>query len=162
MRRLNGYNRIFGAGPIGLFISVALLLVAIDLKSMFGIPQIFVDHETIRLFIFVVFAVICIMVVVWSLKSLNPLSRGKTLTTTGAFKYFRHPLYAAFITFFDFGLVILLNNWAFVFWAILLHPLWHILVKKEENMLGELFPNDYQGYCQVTGRFFPRLTMRKP
>jgi protein-S-isoprenylcysteine O-methyltransferase Ste14 len=158
---MNGFNRIFGSGPVGLFISVALFLLANFLKRMLNIPEIFVDHETIRVSVFISLTVICIMVVGWSFKSLDPRLRGKTLTTTGAFRYFRHPLYAAFVTFFDFGLAILLNNWAFVCWAFLLHPIWHFLVRKEENMLREVFPNDYEEYCKITGRFFPRLIMKK-
>lgn len=156
--QMNGFNRIFGSGPAGLLISVALLLLAKITKDMLNIPAIFIDHESIRVSAFFTLTIVCIVVVVWSFRSLDPRLRGRTLVTTGAFKYFRHPLYAAFITFFDFGLVILLNNWVFVLWAVLLHPLWHFLVEREEKMLKAAFPNEYREYYKATGRFFPRIS----
>ncbi|HUI30732.1 MAG TPA: isoprenylcysteine carboxylmethyltransferase family protein [Candidatus Acidoferrales bacterium] len=158
---MNDFNRIFGSGPVGLSISIILLLLSNYLRNTFNIPEIFADHYAIRLAIFIILTAVSIAVVGWSFKSLNPMLRGRNLIRTGAFKYFRHPLYGAFLTFFDFGLAILLNNWVFVCWAFLLHPIWHFLVKREENVLTEAFPNDYEEYCKVTGRFFPRLITKK-
>jgi protein-S-isoprenylcysteine O-methyltransferase Ste14 len=73
------------------------------------------------------------------------------------FKYVRHPLYAAFLDFFDFGLAVLLNNWIYIIWAVLLHPVWHLLINKEEEDLKKIFPGEYEEYCKNTGRFIPRI-----
>jgi protein-S-isoprenylcysteine O-methyltransferase Ste14 len=154
---MNNFNRIFGSGPKGLLISLVLLFLAFYLKDLFGIPKIFADQIFIRQSIFWLLTVISVAIIIWSLVSLNPKLRGKTLITTGALKYFRHPLYAAFLSFFNFGLAILLNNWTFVVWAVLLHPVWHLLVKGEEKSLEAIFPNEYREYCKRTGRFFPKL-----
>jgi len=154
---MNNFNRIFGSGPKGLLISLVLLYFSFYLKDLLGIPKIFNDQIFIRQSIFGLLTIASIAVIIWSLISLNPNLRGKTLVTTGALKYFRHPLYAAFLSFFNFGLAILLNNWIFIFWAILLHPIWHLLVAEEEKTLKATFPNDYEKYCKNTGRFFPRL-----
>jgi protein-S-isoprenylcysteine O-methyltransferase len=84
-------------------------------------------------------------------------SRGRELITTGVFNYFRHPLYAAFITFFDFGIAIYVNSWIFIIWAIIQHPIWHIIIRSEEKMMVEIFRDKYVEYCKITGRFFPRI-----
>ncbi len=158
---INTFNRIFGSGPIGLLISLILLFLAFYLKNSVNIPRIFVDQNFLRLSIFALLTIVSIVIIIWSLISLNPKLRGKTLITTGAFKYFRHPLYAAFLIFFNFGFAILLNNWIFIIWAVLLHPIWHLLVVREEKDLMNIFPNEYQKYCRNTGRFFPKLITRK-
>jgi protein-S-isoprenylcysteine O-methyltransferase Ste14 len=154
---MNNFNRIFGSGPIGLLISLVLLFFAFYLKDLFDTPKIFIDQDFIRQSIFGLLTIISIAVIIWSLVSLNPKLRGKTLITTGALKYFRHPLYAAFLSFFNFGLAILLNNWIFIIWAIILHPIWHWLVRGEEKALETIFPREYEEYCKKTGRFFPKL-----
>ncbi|MCK9577983.1 isoprenylcysteine carboxylmethyltransferase family protein [bacterium] len=154
---MSNFDRIFGSGPIGLLISLVLLFFAFYLKDLFDIPKIFIAQDSIRLLIFIILTIVSGVIIVWSIVSLNPKLRGKTLVTTGALKYFRHPLYAAFLTFFNFGLAILLNNWIFIVWAVILHPIWHLLIIKEEKMLKEIFPNDYEDYCKKTGRFFPKI-----
>ncbi len=158
---MNNFNRIFGSGPLGLFISLALLFLAFYLKNLLNIPNIFIDQEFIRISIFIFLTIVSILIIIWSVISLNPKLRGKTLITTGALKYFRHPLYAAFLTFFNFGLAILLNNWIFIIWAVLLHPIWHLLVIEEEKILKITFPDDYEEYCKNTGRFFPKLIKKR-
>ncbi len=155
---MNNFNRIFGAGPKGLLISLVLLYASFYLKELLNIPQIFADQVVLRRSIFWLLTTISLALIIWSLVSLNPKLRGKTLVTTGALRYFRHPLYAAFLSFFNFGLAILLNNWIFIIWAIILHPIWHWLVKGEEKSLKTTFPNEYEEYCKKTGRFFPKLT----
>lgn len=154
---MNIFNRIFGSGTKGLLISLALLFAAFYLKKLFNIPQIFIDQNFIPILIFILLTIISFIIIIWSIVSLNPKLRGKTLITTGALEYFRHPLYAAFLSFFNFGLAFLLNNWIFIIWAFLLHPIWHLLIIKEEKDLKNVFPNEYEKYCKNTGRFFPKL-----
>jgi len=83
------------------------------------------------------------------------------LCITGPFKYFRHPMYAAWITFISFGTVSLLTSWVYIVWAVSLHPIWHRLVSKEEQMMFELFGNDYEEYTKQVGRFIPRIRIIK-
>jgi protein-S-isoprenylcysteine O-methyltransferase Ste14 len=65
-------------------------------------------------------------------------------------------LYAAFLTFFNFGLAVLLNSWLYVAWALVLHPLWHLNIRGEEALMKEQFPSAYDDYRVRTGRFVPR------
>ena len=91
---MNTYERIFGVGPRGFLISLALLALAWQLESTTGLPSITASHFA-RWAIFVLTVVGSISIVVWSVKSLPPASRGKKLVTTGAYRYIQHPLYAA-------------------------------------------------------------------
>jgi len=95
--------------------------------------------------------------VLWGVKSLPPSRRGKEVITTGAFRFFRHPLYAAFLSCFNFGLAVFLNNWIYVAWAFVVHILWHVNIVSEEKLMIREFPGRYEEYCKMTGRFVPRL-----
>ena len=154
---MNIFKRMLGSGFKGLIISLALLFLAKYLKHLFNIPVIFINSYFLRLTIFIVLSSVGFIIFIWSVISLNPKLRAKTLITDGAFKYFRHPLYAAFLSFFNFGLAVFLNNWVFIIWAVLLHPIWHLIILEEEKMMKNIFPDDYEKYCTNTGRFFPKL-----
>ena len=112
---MHNFQRIFGAGPRGLFLSLVLLGIAWKLKQYMDLPKIH-GNSSLGLVIFISLTVLTMATVLWSLKSLTLEKRGEELVTTGAFKYFRHPLYAAFLTFFNFGLAILLDNYIYVIW----------------------------------------------
>ena len=106
---MNTYKRIFGVGPRGFLISLALLALAWQLESTAGLASITASHF-FRWVVFVFTVVVSTLVVVWSIKSLPLNTRGKELATSGAYRYVRHPLYAAFLSCLNFGLAILLNN----------------------------------------------------
>ena len=153
---MNTYERIFGAGPRGLLISLALLALAWQLESAAGLPSITTSYLA-RWLVFVMSLVGAIFVIVWSIKSLPPARRGKELVTNGVYRYLRHPLYAAFLSCLNFGLAVLLNNWIYIIWAVLLHGVWHWNIESEENLMKREFPQEYEEYCQTTGRFIPRI-----
>ena len=153
---MNTYQRIFGTGPRGFAVSLVLLLITIWLESILKLPEIF-DSRLPGIIIFSVSILITALMVIWSVKSLPPASRGNQLVTTGSFKYFRHPLYAAFLISFNFGLAALLNNWIYIAWALIQHPVWHFNIKGEERLMLNAFPHEYETYSRKTGRFFPRL-----
>lgn len=154
MSELTKYQKIFGAGPRGFVMSAGLFALLLWKKDALGLPSIS-DHYDIRLAILLFSIVVTIVVVVWSLKSLPPASRGEVLVKEGAFALFRHPLYGAFLSFFNFGLAIYLNNYVFVIWAIVLHPLWHWNIKYEENLMISKFGEEYIDYMKTVSRFFP-------
>lgn len=153
---MNSYERIFGTGPRGTLISLALLALAWRLEELSGLPGI-TPHGVFRGLFFAATSLATCALLVWSLRTLPPRSRGTSLITTGAFRYLRHPLYAAFLSCFNFGLALLLNNWIYVVWAILLHGVWHWNIRREERLMQRQFPQDYDTYCKTTGRFVPRL-----
>jgi len=153
---MNTYERIFGVGPRGFLISLVLLALAWQLESTAGLPSI-TASRFVRWVVFVLTLVGSIFVVVWSVKSLPPAARGKELVITGAYRYVRHPIYAAFLSCLSFGLVMLLNNWIYIIWAVLLHVVWHWNIEGEEKLMRRAFPKEYSEYCKITGRFIPRI-----
>ncbi len=153
---MNAYDRIFGAGPRGVLISIALLVVVWHLENIVGLPRIS-ERSYIRGSIFVLTIIASMILIAWSVKSLPPNSRGRELVTSGAYEYFRHPLYAAFLSCFNFGLAVFLNNLIYVIWAVILHGVWHWNVGSEENFMSREFPKEYMEYSKRTGRFVPRV-----
>jgi len=160
---MNTYERIFGAGPRGLLISLALLALAWQVETAIGLPDIS-DSHAVRWVVFGSSAVGTLLLAVWSARSLPPTARGRELVTAGPYRYVRHPVYAAFLSCFNWGLAVLLNNWIYVAWAVLVHGLWHWNIRSEEELMKGAFPNEYPEYCRSTGRFVPRLRSlrRKP
>ncbi len=76
------------------------------------------------------------------------------LVTGGPYRFVRHPFYCAFI------LAVLANSIVPANWFILLTGVsaWLVIVfrttKEEENLIAR-FGDDYRGYMERTGRFFP-------
>ena len=153
---MNPYQRFFGAGPAGFLISLLLLGVSGLLENRFSGFQI-IANDLLRYSVFALLSLVAALMALWSVISLPLNERGTKLITVGAFKYFRHPLYGAFLSFFNFGLAFLLNNWIYIFWAVIQHPVWHWVIRGEEKLMQQLFPGDYEEYAQKTGRFFPRV-----
>lgn len=157
---LSTFSKLFGSGPAGVVVSLILLFIAIWLNKLLAPPPLIANHA-LRLGIFLASCVLAVVIIVWSVKSLPALDRGNKLCTSGAFKYFRHPLYAAFLLVFDFGLAIYLNSYIYILWAIALHPVWHWAIGYEERLMIGIFGQDYIDYAGKTGRFFPRLIKTK-
>lgn len=158
---MNTYQRLFGTGPRGLAISLLLLGGTVGLVRAVG-PRPMHDSRAVGASALAIGVVLTVLLVVWSVRSLPVEDRGTRLTVGGAFRWFRHPLYAAFLLFFDFGLALFLDDWHYVAWAALQHPVWHLNVRGEEALMRDAFPADYPAYCAKTGRFFPRLRSRGP
>lgn len=157
---MNTYERIFGSGPLGSLIGLLLLALAWRLEPYLGLPTI-TANDTLRWLIFGLSTLAAVALLLWSLSSLPVTQRGHALVTRGAFRYLRHPLYAAFISIFNFGFAVLLNNWIYILWAILVHILGHWIVRGEEALMHRAYPYDYASYCNTTGRFVPRIRMQK-
>jgi protein-S-isoprenylcysteine O-methyltransferase Ste14 len=76
-----------------------------------------------------------------------------TLTTSGVYRYVRHPLYSANILFF-FGVTIASGLlWSYLVFALLIF-FFNRSASLEEKVLSEKFP-DYETYCNNTKRFIP-------
>ena len=125
-----------------------------------NLPQIF-SNFVIAKGLSIFFSIVFIIIFFWSIKSLPRAERDKTLFTKGAYNYFRNVIYAAFLSAFNFGLALFLNNYIYLIWAILLHPIWHLIISQEEKLLIEIFGNDYSVYQTSTGRFIPKIVKTK-
>jgi protein-S-isoprenylcysteine O-methyltransferase Ste14 len=92
----------------------------------------------------------------WTMRTLRNWWVENQLCTTGPFRWFRHPMYAAWITFMASGAALYLNSLIFLLWVAFLHPIWHWLVIREEKVMAEHFQGEYRRYAERTGRFVPR------
>ena len=153
---MNRYDRLFGSGPRGALIGTVIFIPVFFGEKFIGLPEI-TDNDTFRYVAFALLTLVSLFIIIWSLKSLPPKERGKKLITTGVFKYFRHPLYAAFVSFFNFGFAVFMNNWIYMLWALLMIPVWHLNIRREEELMKQAFGKEYADYCSRTGRFFVKI-----
>ncbi len=149
-------RKIFGVGPKGAVISLLLLAIFAWIDRMMGNPAILLHSAPMKA-AGAVLVVIGLGLHFWTVWTLRNWWLKDRLCTLGPFKCFRHPMYAAWITFISLGVALYLNSWVFLFWVVLLHPIWHRLVIQEETMMLENFGDAYRAYAIRTGRFIPRI-----
>ena len=150
------FSRVFGSGPIGLGISLALLLIASWINEWIQLSPIS-DNPSLGEAIFSISILMTLIIFVWGARSLRSTDRGNKLCTTGAYRFVRHPRYAAYLSFFNFGLALYLNSYVYLVWAALLYPIWHYLVRFEERRMVDTFGEAYIEYRKKTGCFLPKL-----
>jgi protein-S-isoprenylcysteine O-methyltransferase Ste14 len=155
-RKSRDFSKLFGSGPSGLLISFLLLVIASGFDVLINPPRL--SHNPLLLeVVFSLTSLATVILIVWSSKSLPREDRGNKLCTTGAFKYVRHPLYAAYVSVFSIGLAIYLNSYVYILWALLLQPIWRYLVRAEERQMIDVFGEAYIAYQKTTGQFLPKL-----
>ena len=153
---LSTYEKIFGRGPLGALITLLMLCLAWLVDRWLGRPPILADPTPLRYAAGVLF-VLGLGLHIWTMRTLRNWWQEGRLCTRGPFKHLRHPMYAAWISFISLGFALALNSWLLLLWFFLLHPLWHVLVSKEEKIVEDLFGDEYRRYSKGTGRFVPRL-----
>ena len=158
-RKVSGQNKlkkIFGIGPTGAIISLFLFAIFVWADSRIKLSIVVESASLMKIFggVLVIFG---LGLHFWSFSTLRSWWVDDKLCISGPFKYFRHPMYAAWITFTCPGVALYLNSWFFLFWVLLLHLLWHKLVKKEEVIMIDTFGEIYKDYAAQTGRFIPKL-----
>jgi protein-S-isoprenylcysteine O-methyltransferase Ste14 len=156
---IGNLKRLFGTGPRGVAASLAVLLAATWLDRLTGHPRIS-NYTGIMAGVSCLLAAMGVALLLWSSWTLRTWWFREELCTKGPFKWFRHPLYAAWITFLLPAAALYADSWIMLATAALLHPLWHRLVRSEETMMFEQFGDDYRHYAARTGRFFPRILNR--
>ncbi len=86
------------------------------------------------------------------------IKQAHQLVTHGVYRSIRHPMYSA-ILLFGLGQGLLLQNWLAGWSGLLTFLLMYCLrVSREEEMMSELFGQEYRDYMAVTGRLWPALT----
>ena len=152
----NKLKKVFGIGPAGATISLLLLAIFVWADSMIGLP-IVVGYTGLIKIIGIILIILGVFLHFWSFSTLRSWWADDKLCTREPFKHFRHPMYTAWITFICPGIALCLNSWFYLFWVLLLHFLWHKLVKKEEIVMANAFGETYKNYARRTGRFFPKV-----
>lgn len=156
---MNAFLRIFGAGPLGVVLTVASIGVAVALSNRFpsgalGLPS------PLRYALLGSAVLAALAGAVWSFRSLPVAQRGRGLCVQAAYRWVRHPLYASFITLGAPGLALFLNHVVFLVWLPVLHVIWHLVIPLEERLMVERFGDEYRTYAARTGRFVPRVRSR--
>ncbi len=147
--RMNTYKRIFGRGPLGVGVTLLLFLAAAMVEKHLILPQLGVPLR-VRIGVLTVCTIFAAALAIWSIRSLPTEARGRKLCITGAFRYLRHPLYAALVSIFNFGLAFFLNHSVFLIVAVILHLIWHRIVSQEEKMMVREFGEEYLQYERRT------------
>jgi protein-S-isoprenylcysteine O-methyltransferase Ste14 len=155
-------QKLFGVGPIGIVISLILLTAAILADRVLGHPEI-LKYRPLMEALGALLVCAGLVLYFWTACVLRNWWAKNQLCTAGPFRWFRHPMYAAWITFLSLGVAVYLNSWVFLLWVMSLHPVWHWLVIGEETMMSRLFHEEYRAYAKRTGRFIPRLwNLKRP
>jgi protein-S-isoprenylcysteine O-methyltransferase Ste14 len=68
------------------------------------------------------------------------------LMTGGLYKFFRDPMYVAYLIFVIPGICLLFNSWLVLTTIIINYVLYSILIKKEHKYLEEKFGAEYKNY----------------
>ena len=156
----NKLKKIVGIGPRGAAISLLLFVLIAWVDRMIGHPALIVNTAPMKA-VGAALVILGLGLHFWALSTLRNWWVDNKLCTMGPFKYFRHPMYAAWITFISSGVVLYLNSWIYFFWLLLLHPMWHLLVRKEEITMLDKFGDEYKNYASRTGRFIPQILNRR-
>ena len=83
------------------------------------------------------------------------LSEKHHLVTTGPYARMRHPIYSAYIVFM-IGIALVTANWFFIALLLVSVVVLAFRIPKEEQMLIEMFGEEYKTYKQRTGGLFPK------
>lgn len=149
-------QKIFGSGPLCIIAGLLFTSTMYHLGILLHIPQIQITQTT-KIILFTTFMSLTLITVVWGFISLPVNKRGEELTTTGIFKYIKHPIYAGFIDFFIIGIGIYLQSWLLTLSFIPLLYICAKIVKKEETYLTKTFGKKYEAYNKKTARFIPKI-----
>lgn len=110
--------------------------------------------------------ILCVLGIYWLFSSIgsgiSPTSATRkehTLSTSGPYRWVRHPLYTIGSTLFiSFGMMA--DNWFIAALGVLAFIAMAKRTPQEETNLIEKFGDDYREYMKRTGRFFPKLGSR--
>ena len=149
-------NLIFGSGPRCFLIVTILVFIAYYLENLLNIPNLPISNSVSN-FIFIIAIFLTIILAVWGFISLPIKNRGIKLVTNKAFTYFRHPIYAAFLDFFVFGLSFYLKSYSILIVWIISIFICGKLVNDEENYLIKKFGKKYKDYQKKTKKFIPGI-----
>ncbi len=88
------------------------------------------------------------------------LRESHELVTSGIYSRVRHPMYLAMFLQ-GLGQLLFLPNWLIgPAWLVSFGLLYLLRVGGEERMLRDRFGDDYDAYCQTTGRLLPPLSAK--
>ncbi|MFX1254319.1 MAG: isoprenylcysteine carboxylmethyltransferase family protein [Promethearchaeota archaeon] len=164
-----GINKIGGVagitmsiGVIGMLISVILYLIALPWLNWSQLPI----PSLIR-WIGIGLGISSLPLIIWIHRTLGKyysavleLKEEHILIKWGPYSRIRHPMYTTFIIF-ALSIALISANLFVIAFCILIVISFPSIAKQEEQMLIDLFGDEYRNYIKQTGRFFPRIRQQK-
>jgi len=147
-------GKIFGIGPVGLFLTITIWFLAYFLEQSINIPQMTI-YPFIRIVLLAIFLFDGIYLIFGSLYYLFKFGHEKTLITQGPYQFIRHPIYGAEIYSFTGIIAVLTKSWFIILSVVPLTLMWSWLVQVEENRMITKFGRKYIEYMEDTGQFLP-------
>jgi protein-S-isoprenylcysteine O-methyltransferase Ste14 len=154
--RISQYQKVFGVGPLGLLINLALLGLLVLIDKTAHHVAISGNPGRVRIGGFV-FIGIWICWHSWCVKTIRSWWSHDKLCTTGPYRFVRHPMYSGATLFALLGIALIFNSWIILLLPVLAYAVNSRLVRKEEKIMMEFFGESYRRYAAMTGRLFPRL-----
>lgn len=154
--KISKYQKLFGVGPAGMLISLAILGLLWLLDRILRNVEMFSQPRLVRMIGLILIAIwICWHF--WCMRTIRLWWRHDQLCTTGPYRFVRHPIYAGGIFLGSLGTSLMFNSWIVLLLPVLMYAVYSILVRKEETMMTAVFGEEYERYASHTGRLFPRF-----
>ena len=96
-----------------------------------------------------------------SIGCLLEIKTKQNLIKTGVYKYIRHPMYTQSWLWVIFQGIVSANWFVLIFGVLTWGFMYFTRVFSEENMMIEVFNEEYVEYMQHTGRLLPKLSWRR-
>lgn len=149
------HKKLFGSGPMIAFFGIILAVTAVCVQLSF--PHLFTINIAYHTEIAGVFFVLWLAMFVYSFVALPNKQKGNALVTDGLYRYIRHPLYAAFLTFFYFAVFLYSQSLWMLMAQIISIIIAGKVVASEEMFMMKLFGKEYEEYTKRTKKFIPFL-----
>lgn len=139
--------KITGVAPL-IAVPTFLYLIVTAVISYFIKPLFSILNNGSDVFVYAGIALIVpgvVMVAACGRKLLGSFDKNK-LMTDGLYKYFRDPMYAAYLIFVIPGICLLFNSWLMLTAVLLNYILFKSLIKREHKYLEEKYGAEYKDY----------------
>jgi protein-S-isoprenylcysteine O-methyltransferase Ste14 len=110
----------------------------------------------------ILFGIVALALFIWTHKNLKhyftvmlKIMEGHQIVETGPYRWVRHPMYTAFYLLHIAAFLLTANWFIGLTWTIGLTLVIFSRVRREEEMMLQVFGDRYFAYMQQTGRFMP-------
>ena len=163
IKKIGGWAGIvLSLGIIGMLISIILYLLA---PAWFLWSQLLLPPMVRAIGILT--AISSLPILIWTHQTLGKyysevleLKEKHILITSGPYSRIRHPMYTVFIIF-TISIALISANLLVIVFSIVIIVQFPSLAKQEEQMLLDLFGDEYGDYMKQTNRFFPLKRRQK-
>jgi protein-S-isoprenylcysteine O-methyltransferase Ste14 len=139
--------KITGVAPLIAAPTFAYLIITV-VVSYYTSPLFSIVNNGSNILVYVGIALIIpeiIMVAACGRRLLKSFDKNK-LMTDGLYKFFRDPMYVAYLIFVIPGICLLFNSWLVLTTVILNYVLYSTFIKREHKYLEEKFGAEYKEY----------------